>query len=55
MAAPRSAVEHPLLVFKRQFGQKVRYRGWFKNDQHSFSRFALVDLCLARHLIVPAR
>lgn len=56
MAALRSAVEHPFRVLKRQFGYtKVRYRGLFKNEQHLFSQFALVNLYLARHLIVPAR
>ena len=30
------------------------YRGLFKNEQHLFSQFALVDLYLVRHLIVPA-
>lgn len=55
MAALRSAVEHPFRVLKRQFGYtKVRYRGLFKNEQHLFSQFALVDLYLARRLIVTA-
>ena len=54
MAALRSAVEHPFRVLKRQFGHtKVRYRGLFKNEQHLFSQFALVDLYLARRLIDP--
>ena len=51
----RSAVEHPFRVLKRQFGHtKVRYRGLFKNEQHLFSQFALVNLYLARHTIAPA-
>jgi IS5 family transposase len=55
MAGLRSAVEHPFRVLKRQFGYtKVRYRGLFKNEQHLFSQFALVNLYLVRHLIVPA-
>ena len=55
MAALRSAVEHPFRVFKRQFGYtKVRYRGLFKNEQHLFSQFALVNLYLARRVIAPA-
>ncbi|WP_158932162.1 IS5 family transposase [Acidisphaera sp. S103] len=55
MAALRSAVEHPFQILKHQFDYtKVRYRGLFKNEQHLFSQFALVDLYLARHLIVPA-
>ena len=55
MAALRSAVEHPFRVLKRQFGYtKVRYRGLFKNEQHLFSQFALVNLYMARHVIAPA-
>jgi IS5 family transposase len=51
----RSAVEHPFRVLKRQFGlTKVRYRGLFKNEQHLFSQFALIDLYLARHALVAA-
>lgn len=54
LAELRSAVEHPFRVLKRQFGAtKVRYRGLFKNEQHLFSQFALVNLYLARHLITP--
>jgi IS5 family transposase len=54
LAALRSAVEHPFRVLKRQFGYtKVRYRGLFKNEQHLFSQFALVNLYLARHVIAP--
>ena len=55
MAALRSAVEHPFRVLKRQFGYtKARYRGLFKNEQHLFSQFALVNLYLARRVIAPA-
>ena len=55
MAALRSAVEHPFRVLKRQFGYtKVRYRGLFKNEQHLFSQFALVNLYIARRVITPA-
>jgi transposase, IS5 family len=54
IAALRSAVEHPFRVLKLRFGYtKVQYRGLFKNEQHLFSQFALVDWCLARHLIAP--
>jgi hypothetical protein len=54
LAALRSAVEHPFRVLKRQFGYtKVRYRGLFKNEQHVFSQFTLVNLYLARHAIAP--
>jgi IS5 family transposase len=55
MSGLRSAVEHPFRVLKRQFGyQKVRYRGLFKNEQHLFSQFGLVNLYMARNLIDPA-
>ena len=55
LAALRSAVEHPFRVLKRQFGYtKVRYRGLFKNEQHLFSQFALVNLYIARHALTPA-
>ena len=55
MAGLRSAVEHPFRVLKRQFGYtKVRYRGLFKNEQHLFSQFALVNLYIARRVITPA-
>jgi IS5 family transposase len=54
LAALCSAVEHPFLVLKRQFAcTKVCYRGLFKNAQHVFSQFALVNLYLARHVIAP--
>jgi IS5 family transposase len=54
LAALYSAVEHPFRVLKRQFGHsKLRYRGLFKNEQPLFSQFALVNLHMARHLIVP--
>jgi IS5 family transposase len=52
LAELRSAVEYPFRVLKRQFGySKVRYRGLFKNEQHLFSQFALVNLYMARHLM----
>lgn len=55
LAALRSAVEHPFRVLKRQFGYtKVRYRGLFKNEQHLFSQFALVNLYMARHALATA-
>jgi IS5 family transposase len=54
LAALRSAVEHPFRVLKRQFGYtKVRYSGLFRNEQHLFSQFALVNLHMARHVITP--
>ena len=55
LAGLRSAVEHPFRVLKWQFGfGKVRYRGLFKNEQHLFTQFALVNLYLARTLLEPA-
>jgi IS5 family transposase len=49
----RSVVEHPFRILKCQFGyRKVRYRGLFKNEQHLFSLFALVNLYQARRLLV---
>lgn len=54
MSGLRSAVEHPFRILKRQFGyRQVRYRGLFKNEQHLFSQFALVNLYLARNLLTP--
>ena len=51
----RSAVEHPFRILKRQFGYtKVRYRGLFKNEQHLFGQFALVNLYLARRALAPS-
>jgi IS5 family transposase len=55
MSGLRSAVEHPFRILKRQFGyHKVRYRGLFKNEQNLFTRFALVNLYLARHVMTTA-
>jgi transposase, IS5 family len=52
LAGIRSAVEHPFRVLKCQFGyRKTRYRGLFKNEQHLYGLFALVNLYLARRLI----
>ena len=52
LAGVRSAIKHPFRVLKCQFGyRKVRYRGLFKNEQHLFSLFALVNLYRARRLI----
>ena len=55
MSELRSTVEHPFRVLKRQFGYvKVRCRGLFKNEQHLFTQFALVNLYLARRLVTLA-
>jgi transposase, IS5 family len=53
LAGIRAAVEHPFRVLKCQFGyRKVRYRGLFKNEQHLLGLFALVNLYLARPLLL---
>ena len=55
LAELRSAVEHPFRLLERQFGcAKIRYRGLFKNQQHLFIQFALVNLYLARRTMEPA-
>jgi IS5 family transposase len=55
LAGVRSSVEHPFRVLKCQFGyRKVRYRGLFKNEQHLFALFALVNLYQARRLLTAA-
>lgn len=53
LAGIRAAVEHPFRILKCQFGyRKIRYRGLFKNEQHLFTLFALVNLYQARRLLV---
>ena len=55
LAGLRTAVEHPFRDLKRQFGfGKVRYRGLFKNEQHLFTQFALVNLYISMTLFEPA-
>ncbi|MBN9374495.1 MAG: hypothetical protein J0I40_03695, partial [Cellulomonas sp.] len=43
-------------VIKRQFGHmKVRYRGLAKNTAQLHTLFALSNLWMARHRLIPAR
>ena len=56
IASIRSKVEFPFRVLKRQFGYlKVRYRGLAKNTAQLFTLFALVNLYLARRLLLNPR
>lgn len=49
----RSKVEHPFLVFKRVFGfSKVRYRGLDKNANRVFVACGLINLYMARKLLL---
>ena len=51
----RAKVEHPFRVIKRQFGfAKVRYRGLEKNTAQLMTLFALSNLWMARHRLVPS-
>lgn len=49
----RALVEYPFLVMKRIFGfEKVRYRGLYKNENHLYTMFALINLYIQRrHLL----
>jgi len=49
----RAKVEHPFLVFKRVFGfSKVRYRGLDKNANRVFVVCGLINLYMARKLLL---
>lgn len=49
----RAKVEHPLLILKCVFGfRKVRYRGLNKNANRLFVACALVNLFMARHVLL---
>ena len=49
----RAKVEHPFLVLKRIFGfNKVRYRGLDKNANRLFVACGLVNLYMARRLLL---
>lgn len=51
----RARGEHPLLVVKRLWGfAKVRYRGLAKNTVRAFALFALANLYMVRHRLLPA-
>jgi IS5 family transposase len=53
-ASIRAKVEHPFRVIKRQFGfVKVRYRGLAKNTAQLTTLFALSNLWMARHRLMP--
>ena len=50
----RAKVEHPFRVIKCQFGfVKVRYRGLMKNTAQLHTQFALSNLWMARHRLLP--
>ena len=54
LSAVRAGVEHPFRGVKRQFGViKVRYRGVKKNTGQVVTLFALGNLWLARHRLLP--
>lgn len=49
----RAKVEHPFLILKRIFGfNKVRYRGLSKNTNRLFTACGLVNLYMARRLLL---
>ena len=51
----RAKVEHPFRVIKRQFGfVKVRYRGVFKNTAQLTTLFALSNIWMVRHPLMPS-
>ena len=55
LSAIRAVVEHPFRVIKQQFGfTKVRYRGLKKNTGQIVTLFALSNLWMARHRLMPA-
>lgn len=55
-ASIRAAVEHPFRVLKRQFGYvKVRYKGLAKNGAQVKTLFALVNLWMARGILLQPR
>jgi IS5 family transposase len=54
LSAIRAVVEHPFQVIKWQFGfTKVRYRGLKKNTGQIVTLFALSNLWMARHRLMP--
>ena len=54
LSAIRADVEHPFRVIKQQFGfTKVRYRGLKKNTGQVVTLFALSNLWMARHRLMP--
>jgi len=54
LSAIRAVVEHPFRVIKRQFGfTKVCYRGLEKNTGQIVTLFALPNLWMAPHRLMP--
>jgi transposase, IS5 family len=54
LSAIRAVVEHPFRVIKQQFGfTKVRSRGLKKNTGQVVTLFALSNLWMARHRLMP--
>jgi IS5 family transposase len=54
LSAIGAVVEHPFRVIKQQFGfTKVRYRGLKKNTGQIVTLFALSNLWMARHRLMP--
>ena len=54
LSAIRAVVEHPFRIIKQQFGfTKVRYRGLKKNTGQIVTLFALSNLWMARHRLMP--
>ena len=52
----RARGEHAFRIVKRLWGfAKVRYRGLMKNTARAFATFALANLYMVRHFIVPDR
>jgi IS5 family transposase len=53
-SAIRAVVEHLFRIIKQQFGfTKVRYRGLKKNTGQIVTMFALSNLCMVRHRLMP--
>ena len=54
LSAIPAVIEHPFRVIKQQFGfTKVRYRGLKKNTGQIVTLFALFNLWMARHRLLP--
>jgi IS5 family transposase len=52
----RAKVEHPFHGLKNLFGhRKTRYRGLKKSSAHLFSLFALVNLVLAKRILLAPK
>ena len=54
LSAIQAVVEHPFRIIKQQFGlAKVRYRGLTKSTGQVVTLFALSNLWIARHRLMP--